>query len=69
MLPSLFIEWSLSFLVKYNLFCLVSPLSDAILSVLASFFLNGRKVLDVINVYCYCCLILLFFLTCFLNND
>ena len=27
------------------------------------------KVFDVINVCCYCCLILLFVLTCFPNND
>ena len=25
--------------------------------------------MDVSNVYCYCCLIVLFFLPCFLNND
>ena len=44
----------LSFLVQHKLFCLVSVLSEAILTVIR-FFLNGHKVLQVINVCC--CLI------------
>ena len=34
----------------------------------ANNFFNGHKVLDVINVCCYCCLISLSLLTSFLNN-
>ena len=57
----------LSSLVYYKLFCLVSVLSDAILTLLLSFvFQNGHEVFDVIN-FCCCCLILLFLLTRFLN--
>ena len=56
----------MSFLVKYKLFCLVSVLSDALELVIMFFVID--KVLDVINV-CYCCLIFLFVLTCFLGND
>ena len=55
------------FVVIYNLFCLVSVLSDVVLNLLlSSVFENGPKVSDVIIVCC-CCLILLFVLTRFLN--
>ena len=52
------------FLVNYILFC--SVLSDAILILLLIF---GLEVLDLINICCYCHLILLLVLTCFLNNS
>ena len=56
----------MSFLVKFKLFCLLLVLSDSISSLSVSFFLKGHKVLDVINICCYCCLILLFVKLAFL---
>ena len=53
---------------ELQFFLLVSDFSNAFLFLLISCFLNGHKVLDVINVCCYCCLILLFVLTCFPYN-
>ena len=62
-------DWSISFLVIYKLFCLVLGSSHGMLTLILNFvFQNGQKVFDVINVYCCCCcLILLFVLTRFLN--
>ena len=64
--PALLWTGSISLLVKFNLWCSVSVLSDAILTLLG-FLKNGHKVLDVINV-CWCCLILLIVLSRFLIN-
>ena len=60
-------DWFISFLVIYELFCLVLGSSDGMLTWLNFVFWNGQKVFDVINVCCCCCLILLFVLTRFLN--
>ena len=50
-------EWSHIFSICTIYFCLVSVLSDAILAML-----KRPKISVVINVCCYCCLILLFVL-------
>ena len=65
-----FMDFSISFVVIYKLFCLVLGLSDGMLSLLLNFvFQNGHIVFDVINVCCCCCLILLFVSTRFLNIE
>ena len=60
-------NWSISFLVIYRLFCLVLGLSEGMLTLVLIFVFKTDKVFDVINVCCCYCLILLFVLTRFLN--
>ena len=65
-----------SLFVKLKLFCLVSVLSDAFLTLLIGFFsFDFFNIISLVflnffffNICCCCCLILSFVLICFLNN-